>query len=44
MSAIIAKSRGLLGVLVVLPRATAKRLVHVSEAFVDTIERHALGK
>ncbi len=44
MKAVIAKSRGLLSVLVILPRATAHRLMHLSEAFVDAIERHALKK
>jgi hypothetical protein len=44
MNAVIAKSTGLLSALAVLPRATVRRLIRVSEAFVDAIERHALGK
>ncbi len=44
MNALIAKSTGMLRVLVILPRATVHRVMHISEAFVDAIERHALRK
>lgn len=44
MNVVIAKSKGLVGVLVILPRATVHGFTRGLDAFVGAIERHALGK